>query len=120
MVTENKDNCMFCKIVRGEISSQKVYDDKNFIGILDINPIVMGHTLIISKKHFRNLLDMPISLGSEFLEAIKRVSLKLIEDKKADGINVLSNNENVAGQLVLHTHIHIIPRKKGDGLKSIV
>ena len=120
MVAENKDDCMFCKIVGGEISSQKVYDDKNFIGILDVNPIVEGHTLIISKKHFRNLLDMPISLGGEFLEAIKRVSLKLIEDKKADGINVLSNNENVAGQLVFHTHIHIIPRKKGDGLKSIL
>lgn len=120
MVSENKNNCIFCKIVHGEISSQNVYDDENFIGILDVNPKAEGHTLIISKKHFRNLLDMPVSLGSELLEAIKIVSLKLIRDKKAEGINVISNNENVAGQVVFHTHVHIIPRKKGDGLKSIV
>ena len=112
---ENKD-CIFCKIINGEIPSKKVYEDENFIGILDQNPKAEGHTLIVPKKHFRNLLDLPNTIGNELLEAIKKVSLKLIE-KGNEGINVLSNNELSAGQVVFHTHIHIIPRKKGDGLK---
>ena len=112
---ESKENCIFCKIVN-DVNSKKVYDDENFIGILDIHPRADGHTIIISKKHFRNLLDLPVSLGNELLEAIKKISLKLIKDKKAEGINVISNNEKIAGQLVFHTHVHIIPRKKGDGL----
>ena len=115
---KEKDNkeCIFCKIIRGEINSEKVYEDENFLGILDTSPKAEGHTLIIPKKHFRNLLDLPVSLGNELLEAIKKVSLKLVKEGKADGFNVISNNEKVAGQLVFHLHIHIIPRKKEDGL----
>ena len=116
-MTSKKEDCIFCKIVNGEIETSKVYEDKNFIGILDENPKAEGHTLIIPKKHFRNLLDMPNTLGNEMLEAIKKVSLKLIDEGKAEGINVISNNEAVAGQIIFHTHIHIIPRKKNDGLK---
>jgi len=112
-----KENCIFCKIISKEISAEMVYEDDNFIGILDNNPKADGHTLLLPKKHFRNLLDLPNTLGNELLEAIKKVSLKLIEEGKAEGVNVISNNESVAGQIVFHTHIHIIPRKKGDGLK---
>ncbi len=114
---ENND-CIFCKIVKGEKEATKTYEDENFIGILDQTPRAEGHTLIIPKKHFRNLLDLPASLGNELLEAIKKVSLKLIEDKKAEGVNIISNNESPAGQLVFHTHVHVIPRKKGDKLNS--
>lgn len=118
MELDNKDkNCPFCRIVKGEITSKKVYDDKNFIAILDTNQKSEGHTLIISKKHFRNLLDLPVSLGNELLEAIKIISLKLVKEGKAEGVNVISNNENIAGQVIFHTHVHIIPRKKGDDLK---
>jgi len=111
---EQKD-CIFCKIVSNEIKVKRVYEDENFIAFLDTHPRAEGHTLIIPKKHFRNLLDMPNTLGNEMLEAIKKVSLKLIDEGKAEGVNVLSNNEPVAGQIVFHTHIHIIPRKKDDG-----
>lgn len=116
-----ESDCIFCKIVKGEIppGKGKVYEDDNFIGVLDLNPKAEGHTLLISKKHFRNLLDMPDTLGNELLEAIKKVSLKLIEEGKGDGVNVLSNNEAVSGQVIFHTHIHIIPRNKDDGLKSL-
>jgi histidine triad (HIT) family protein len=114
------EECVFCNIANGKVKSEKVYDDDNFIGILDNNPRVEGHTLIIPKKHFRNLLDLPTSMGNELLEAIKKVSLKLIEDGKGDGVNVLSNNEEVAGQLVMHTHIHIIPRKNNDNFKELI
>lgn len=116
---EKNQDCIFCKIARGEIETKKVYEDENFIGFLDANPKTEGHTLIIPKKHFRNLLDMPVSLGNELLEAVKKVSLDLINKGKAEGVNVLSNNESVAGQIIFHAHIHIIPRKKGDGLKCL-
>ena len=117
---ELNKNCLFCRIVKGEVNSKKIYDDENFIGILDKNPVVDGHTIIISKKHFRNLLDLPNTLGNELLEAIKKISLKLIDEGKAEGVNVISNNESVSGQVIFHTHVHVIPRKKGDGLKSII
>ena len=113
------ENCIFCKIVKEEIESEKVYGDDNFIGILDIDPKAEGHTLIIPKNHYATLLDMPNSLGNEFIEAIKKVALKLIDEKKAEGFNVLINNFEIGGQLVPHLHAHIIPRKKDDRIQII-
>ncbi len=113
------ENCVFCKIIKGEIKSDKIYDDDNFFSILDINPKAKGHSLVISKKHFKTLLDMPDSLGNEFLQAIKKVALKLIKEGKAQGFNVIISNYNVAGQEIEHVHAHIIPRKKDDGLRMI-
>ena len=115
----NKEECIFCKIVKGEIPTNKIYEDDNFIGILDTNPKTENHTLLISKKHFRNLFDMPSTLGNEYLEAIKKISLKLIQEKKAEGINVITNNESESGQIIFHIHTHIIPRRKNDNFKII-
>jgi len=115
----NNEDCIFCKIVKGEIPSTKTYEDDNFIAILDIHPKAQGHTIIISKKHFNTLLDMPSSLGGELLEAIKTIGLGLIKDAKGEAFNVIVNNGETAGQAVMHTHIHVIPRKKGDGLKGL-
>ena len=112
-----KTDCIFCKIVRGEIPLKKVYEDENFIGILDANPVTEGHTLIIPKKHFANILEMPSSLGNEFIEAVKKMALKIIDEKKAEGFNFGINTNKAAGQIVFHLHAHIIPRKKGDGIK---
>lgn len=109
-----KEDCIFCKIVSGEIPAEEVYEDDNFIGFLDNNPETEGHTLIVPKKHFRNILDLPSTMGNELLEAIKKVSLKLIQEDKADGINVRINNEPSAGQIVFHTHVHVVPRKNGN------
>jgi len=113
---EQKEDCIFCKIVKGEIESKKVYSDENFIGILDINPVSEGHSLIISKKHYETILDMPSSLGGELLDAIKKVSLKLMEEGRAEGFNILQSNDKVAQQEVPHLHFHVVPRKKDDGL----
>jgi len=112
---ETKD-CLFCKIVSGERKAEEVYEDENFIGILDSNPRSEGHTLIIPKKHFRNILDMPTTLGNELLGAAKKISLKLIDESKAEGINLIINNEPSANQAVFHMHAHIIPRKNNDGI----
>ena len=113
------EDCIFCKIIKGKIPSTRVYDSDNFIGILDIHPKSPGHTVIIPKKHFNNLLDMPNTLGTELLEAIKEIGLELIRDGKGEAFNIIVNNGEAAGQVVMHAHIHIIPRKKGDGLKSM-
>lgn len=112
-------DCIFCKVVKGEIPSTKVYEDDNFIGILDIHPKAEGHTLLITRSHFKTLLDVPNTLGNEILEAVKHIGLNLIKEGKGEGFNVFVNNGEVAGQVVLHAHIHVIPRKKGDGLKSM-
>ena len=107
-----KEYCVFCRIVSGSIPAKKT-DYENFIVFNDANPVSNGHCLIVPKKHFRNLLDLPSSMGGELLGIIKKESLRLIEEGKADGIKVISNNEPSAGQAVFHTHVHIIPEKKG-------
>lgn len=114
-----ENDCVFCKIVNGEIPSNKVYEDDNFIGILDLHPKSEGHTLIIPKKHFKNILEMPSSLGVELTDAIKNVTFDLIKNKKIQGYNVIINGEKAGGQVVMHLHVHIIPRKENDGLKSL-
>ncbi len=112
-----EEDCVFCKIVNKEVPADIVYEDDNFIGFLDANPEMEGHTLVVPKKHFKTLLDMPSSLGNEMLEAIKKVALKLIEDGKAEGFNIIFNINKIAGQEVDHVHCHILPRKADDKMK---
>ena len=110
-------DCIFCKLANKEIESKIIYENDSFFSIPDANPVKKGHSLVISKKHFETILDMPGSLASEFLDCIKETSLKLIEENKAEGFNVHMNSFKVAGQLVMHLHAHILPRKSGDGFK---
>lgn len=117
---EKNSDCIFCKIARGEIPAKKTYEDDNFIAFLDIHPKAEGHTILIPRKHFRNLLDMPTTIGNEILDAIKNIALDLIKQGKAEGFNLIMNNEPAAGQVVFHAHLHIIPRKKNDGLSMLV
>lgn len=112
------EDCIFCKIIKGEIPANKVYEDDNFIGILDVKPKAKGHTLLIPKNHFRTLIDIPGSLGNELVDAIKEIGALLIKDG-AEGFNVIVNTEKSAGQVVFHAHIHIIPRNENDGLKLL-
>ena len=114
---DGEDVCIFCKIAKGEIPAEKVYEDDNFIGILDINPEMKGHTLVFPKKHFQTILDTPSSLGNEFLEAIKSVALDLIKKEKAEGFNVIFNTNKIAHQEVPHVHAHVMPRKTGDQMR---
>jgi len=114
-----KDDCVFCKIARKEIPVKLVYESENFIAFLDVHPKVKGHTLIIPKKHFVNIIDLPSDLGSELLDVIKRV-FEIRQEEGAEGFNLIMNNFPAAGQLVIHAHLHFLPRKKGDkGFKSI-
>ncbi|MFA5737075.1 MAG: HIT family protein [Candidatus Paceibacterota bacterium] len=110
-------DCLFCKIVSGKIPAYKIYEDDKFIAFLDIKPINFGHTLVIPKKHYRNLFDLPHDLTVEIGPLIKKIALAVKEATNADGINIGWNNEPAAGQLIYHSHTHIIPRFIGDGFE---
>ena len=114
-----KDDCVFCKIARREIKAEFIAETNNFFAIRDAYPKTRGHSLVIPKKHFVTLLDLPNKLGEEMLTITKKVSSDLLEKKFGDGFNVLMNNLDCAGQIVKHAHLHIIPRKEGDKLKVI-
>lgn len=109
------DNCIFCKIAKGIVPSKKIYENNSFFSIPDTNPILDGHSLVISKEHFETILDVPDNLSSELLDCIKRTARELMNDSLVEGFNILNNNHEVAGQIVKHVHFHILPRKKGDG-----
>jgi len=111
--------CIFCKIAAGQIPINKIYENDNFFSMPDKNPVTKGHSLIISKKHFETILDLPSTLGPELLDCIKNTVNYLIKNGKMEGFNLINNNFEAAGQAVKHVHFHIIPRKKNDGLKII-
>lgn len=92
---------------------------EHFIALKDAHPVAVGHTLIIPKKHFVTLLDVPASYAGELLAFTKAVASTLLEQKKGDGFNIIMNNLPPAGQVVPHAHIHVIPRKEEDGLRFL-
>jgi histidine triad (HIT) family protein len=108
-------DCIFCKIANGEIPSKNVYEDENFLAFLDINPRNPGHTLVITKQHYDNFLNMPENAAAEYMKVINRLTRAVAVGIKAEGINVTNNNGAAAGSLVSHVHFHIIPRFKTDG-----
>ena len=110
-------DCIFCKIVKGEISSYKVYEDKTVLAFLDKMPVTSGHTLVIPKKHFRNIEEAPEKTLCQIMKAVKKIGKAIKNGLGAEGYNVAENNDPVAGQLIPHLHFHIIPREKNDGLR---
>ncbi len=109
------ENCIFCKIINGEIPAEKIYEDSDFLAFLDITPVNHGHTLLIPKQHYKNIFDIPDELISTIAPLIKKLSFAIKQSLGAGGINIAMNNDLVAGQLVFHAHIHIIPRFENDG-----
>jgi len=107
-------DCIFCKIATGEIPSQKVYEDDMTFAFLDINPSNLGHTLVIPKKHFRNLFDMSEEYLCATAKAVQKVAIAVKNITGADALNTVSNNEKAAGQVVFHAHTHIVPRFEND------
>jgi len=103
------DDCIFCKIVKGEIPSYKIYEDEKVLAFLDIRPLSKGHTLVLPKEHYENILDIPEELYEYISKIVKRVS-KVIQDRYSpEGILINQNNGKRAGQEVPHMHIHIKP-----------
>lgn len=110
------EDCIFCKIIAGEIPCARVYEDENMLAFLDINPIAKGHTLVVPKAHYPTLLEFDSALGAPLLAALQRVAEAVRAEVKAGGFNVIQNNFTCAGQMVFHAHWHIIPRHENDGL----
>ena len=110
---ERKEECVFCKIVSGDIKADIIADEENFIVMNDIDQSIIGHCLIIPKKHYVTVFDLPNTLGTELLTIAKKQSLRLIKEKKADGVKLVNNNYESAGQVVKHFHMHILPCKNG-------
>lgn len=108
------DNCIFCKIVAGEIPSTTVYEDEDFKAILDASPAATGHVIILAKGHYANIFELPDDIAARVMPVAKKIAAALKQAFDCDGINVLQNNGEVAGQTQFHFHVHIIPRSKGD------
>jgi histidine triad (HIT) family protein len=110
-------DCIFCKIVAGEIPSHKIDEDDKTLAFMDINPWTRGHALVIPKAHSRNIYDAdPGDLAATYV-ASQRLAQRMRERLNCEGLNLLQSNEPVAMQTVFHTHVHVIPRYSDDGLK---
>lgn len=110
-------DCIFCKIINGVIPSAKVYEDADFIAILDINPVSKGHLLIIPKKHCVNLMDMDDAILQRCILVLKKLSIVLTKALNVSGVNLIQNNGKDAGQIIFHSHFHLIPRRPNDGIR---
>ena len=110
-------DCLFCKIIAGEIPSTKVYEDEHTLAFLDINPTNIGHTLVVPKEHYENIFDISEDALSHVFHTVKRLSPAIQRAMDADAINVIQNNGRAAGQLVFHSHTPIVPRFDDDGFR---
>ncbi len=110
----NKD-CIFCKIANGEIPSKTIYEDESFRVILDLAPATKGHALILPKSHADNLYELPEEVAAKVLPVAKQVAAKMKANLQCDGLNLVQNNGESAGQTVMHFHMHMIPRYANDG-----
>ncbi len=110
------DNCIFCKIAAGSIPSTSIYEDDDFKVILDINPASKGHAVILPKNHAANLFELPEEDAEKIFKVAKKCGAAMMKSLNCDGLNVLQNNGEAAGQTVFHLHTHLIPRYNGDSV----
>lgn len=108
-------DCIFCRIVGGEIPSARVYEDADVIAFMDINPVVKGHTLVIPTGHHVRITDAPVEALCKVIAVVKRVAAAQVKALQADGISISQVNGKIAGQVVPHVHFHVIPRFGPDG-----
>ena len=109
-----KDDCIFCKIAKGKIPSATIYEDRQFRVMMDINPATKGHCLIIPKEHFDNIYDLDVETAGRLFSLATCIARALKDALGCDGLNVVQNNGEIAGQTVFHFHLHLIPRYEGD------
>jgi histidine triad (HIT) family protein len=110
------EDCIFCKIVRGEIPSAKVFETDDILAFLDINPVSKGHTLVIPKAHHASFPEIPVQLLARLAEALQKIGTAVKSQLNSAGFNILLNNDRAAGQLIDHSHFHLIPRNQADGV----
>src|SRR3989338_4257244 len=109
------EECIFCAIVAGKIPSIKVYEDSQHLAFLDINPRNPGHTIVIPKRHYEAILELPEPEAGKLFEVVKRLSVNVKNGTNADGISIMQNNYRAAGQTIPHVYFNIIPRFNAEG-----
>lgn len=113
------ENCIFCKIINGDIPSTKIYEDEQFMIMLDIGPASFGHALLLPKDHYANVFEMPEDVLAKAICLAKEIGEKLVKALGADGLNLVQNNGLAAGQTVFHYHMHLIPRYENDSVGEL-
>ncbi len=109
-----KDDCIFCKIANGEIPSTTIYENEEFRVFFDINPASKGHCLIVPKEHYSNIFDIDKETAGRLFSLATVVAGSLKKELNCEGMNIVQNNGEIAGQTVFHFHLHLIPRYTGD------
>ncbi|MCF7819928.1 MAG: HIT family protein [Candidatus Pacebacteria bacterium] len=109
-------DCIFCKIVKGEVSSYRIYENDKVLAFLDKNPTSPGHLLVIPKDHYENLEEISENFLAEVVKVVKIMGQKVKEKLNYPAYNVIQNNGKEAGQIIDHLHFHVLPRKSDDGL----
>lgn len=110
-------DCVFCKIINGELPCSKVYEDEQVVAFLDIHPTRPGHTLVVPKTHCADVLDCHPDMLAQMAKVARKIAPAIIKATGSDGFNLSANNGRSAGQIIFHLHMHIIPRKSDDGLR---
>ena len=112
-----KDDCIFCKLANGVFPTNSIYEDDDFNVILDLGPATKGHALILPKEHFANIYELSDETAAKVLVLAKKLATDMTKKLKCDGFNICQNNGEIAGQTVMHYHLHLIPRYENDGQK---
>ena len=110
------EDCIFCKIAKGEIDSVKIWEDEKILAFLDVNPLTKGHSLIIPKNHFENVFDIEPEILKEIIVLAKNLAGQVKNNLGAEGVNLINASGRAAEQSVFHFHLHIVPRYENDGL----
>ncbi len=121
IIVNNFDpNCIFCKIVQGEIPAAKVYEDEHVLAFMDISQVTKGHTLVIPKVHQENIFELDEEVASHLFSVVPKIANSIKKQFNPVGLNIVNNNGEAAGQTVFHYHIHLIPRYgEGDGFGAV-
>ncbi len=112
------ENCIFCKIVKGELPSAKIYEDDDVLAFMNLLPVTRGHCLVIPKKHFDDIIQTPVDELNKVIQAVKNIAEATGKAMSTDSLTVSTNRGEHSGRTVLHLHFHIIPRYKTDGLTN--
>ncbi|WP_100371932.1 HIT family protein [Bacillus sp. FJAT-45037] len=113
-------NCIFCKIVKGEIPAAKVYEDEHVLAFIDISQVTKGHTLVIPKVHQADIFELDEEVASHLFSVIPKIAKGIKATYQPEGLNIVNNNGEAAGQTVFHYHVHLIPRYgQGDGFGAV-
>ncbi|MEI6490470.1 MAG: HIT family protein [bacterium] len=111
-------DCIFCKIAAGEVPATKIYEDAEVLAFMNLHPTNKGQVLVIPKDHVENIYGLSEEMAARMMLVVKKLAIAVKNGVDADGVNLIMNNEEAAGQQIFHAHMHIIPRFNDDGLKS--